>query len=158
MKIFLKVQSELNSLQRQLRLVVKIQHKVYKCDVLCHLLRIWQQFLSSKHDFDGPAQKRNTKSDLQSEQGERKQAGEKKKDGGGEIESRDKCALCYWATPAPMDSQQDSKPLSASNRSHEDIFFFKFPKKHIYLFHVTLPFVCLFLSALAPLTLLLKPC
>lgn len=47
---------------------------------------------------------------------------------------------------------------SASNRSHEDIFFSSFPKKHIYLFLVTLQFVCLFLSAPAPLTLSLKPC
>lgn len=39
--------------------------------------------------------------------------------------------LCYWATPAPMDSQLDSKPHSASKGSHED-FFFMFTK--IYLF------------------------
>lgn len=40
--------------------------------------------------------------------------------------------MCYWATPAPMDSQQDSKTHSASKGSHEDLFFLY--TKHIYFF------------------------
>lgn len=48
-----------------------------------------------------------------------------RQDAGGEIESRDKREPCYWATPAPMDSQQDSKPHSASKgEPGKKIFFF----------------------------------
>lgn len=63
--------------------------------------------------------------------------------------------LCYWATPAPMDSQQDSKPQFSSKGSHEDFFMFT---KHIYLFLVTPPFIYLFLSVPAPLALPLESC
>lgn len=60
-----------------------------------------------------------------------------RRDAGGEIESRDKREPCYWATPAPMDSQQDSKPHSASKGEPGKKIFFFSPyclQKHILFF------------------------
>lgn len=78
-----------------------------------------------------PSTKRTTESDLWRKQGEIKGAGKKGKDEGGE--SRDKRALCYWATPAPMDSQHDSKPRLASKRSMKN-FFLMFTKTYLFIF------------------------
>lgn len=55
-------------------------------------------------------------------------------------------ASCYWGTPAPMDSQQGSKPCSASNGSRGDLDFFFFlclPNIFIYF---SVPIIYLFVS------------
>lgn len=68
--------------------------------------------------------------------------------------------LCYWATPAPMDSQQDSKPHSASKGSREDFFFFFMFTKNIFIYFSSLfsSFIYLFRAVPAPLALPLESC
>lgn len=51
--------------------------------------------------------------------------------------------MCYWATLAPIDSQQDSKTHSASKGSHED--FFSVYRTHLFIF-MSLSFIYFSLS------------
>lgn len=101
--------------------------------------------LRSKCCFGGLATKKKSSSLIfRGNREKKKQEGEKGRDWGGETESWDKRVVCYWATPAPMDSQQDSKTHSASNGSHED-FFFSVYKPHLFIF-MSLWFIYFLLS------------